>query len=67
MGSYTETIEEAQARLTFQCRWCSKMLHYMEFTRQGLCPECALKSLAQDGQLQKQKEVTDGILYSSPK
>ena len=40
--------------MIFNCGWCKKEIDYMWLTREGLCPECAEKSLAQDRQLQKQ-------------
>ena len=41
--SIEETTEEAQARMVRKCGRCPKEVHYMELTREGLCPECAEK------------------------
>ena len=47
------TIEESQAMMMRKCGWCPRELHYMEFPKGGLCPECAARSLEQDRQLRE--------------
>lgn len=40
-----DTIEEAQDKMMRKCRGCQRMVHYMELTKEGLCPVCAKKEL----------------------